>query len=140
MLKTFGGQEALLLLISLLCDLSVNMAVLPLWVLSATHLSKLDSIQKMAERFSRCKFPSLHSCREVSLVGLLHKLLDKRGRGPLQHFYPPINTTPPTHSYSLQSLSRDPLLYLHWFNIHPWIYFEGASLEVQLQTFGHLLL
>ena len=107
---------------------------------SATHLSKLESIQKMAERFSRCKFPSLHSRHEVSSVGLLHKLLDKRGRGPPQHFYPAITTTPPTHSYSLQSLSCDPLLYLHWFNMHPWIYFEGASLEVQLQTFGHLLL
>ena len=32
-----------------------------------------------------------------------------------------------------------PCYYLHWFNLHPWIYFEGASL-VQLQTVGHLLL
>jgi len=46
---------------------------------SATHLSKPDSIQKMAERFSGCKFPSLHSHREASVVRLLCKLLDNRG-------------------------------------------------------------
>ena len=43
---------------------------------SATHLSKLDFIQKMAERFSGCKFPSLHFRCEASAVGLLCKLLD----------------------------------------------------------------
>ena len=77
---------------------------------SATHLSKFDSIQKMAERFSGCKFPSLHSCHEASVVGLHCKLLDSRGQGPLQHFCPAITTTPPAHSYSLQSLNCDPLL------------------------------
>ena len=57
---------------------------------SATHLSKLDSIQKIAERFSGCEFPSLHYHREASAVGLLCKLLDSWGRGPLQQFYPAI--------------------------------------------------
>ena len=38
---------------------------------AATHLSKLDAIQKMAEKLSECTFPSLHSCSEVSAVGLL---------------------------------------------------------------------
>ena len=74
---------------------------------SATHLSKLDSIQKMAERFCGCEFPSLHSHCKASAVGLLHKLLDNWGQGPLQHFCSVI-ATPPTHS--LRSLNCDPLL------------------------------
>ena len=65
----------------------------------------------MAERFSGCKFPLLHSRREASAVGLLCKLFDSRGQGPLQHFCPAITTTPPTHSYSLKSLSCDPLFF-----------------------------
>ena len=46
---------------------------------SATHLSKLDSIQKMAERFCGYELPSLHSLCKASAVGLLCKLLDSRG-------------------------------------------------------------
>ena len=83
------------------------MAVLPSWVLQPPIY--LDSIQKTAERFCGCEFPSLHSRRKVSAVGLLCKLLDSQGRGPLQHFRPVIATTP-THSYSLRSLNCDPLL------------------------------
>jgi len=77
---------------------------------SAIHLSKLDSIQKIAERFSGCEFRSLHSHCEVSVVQLLCELLDSQGRGKLQHFCPVIATTPLTHSYSLRSLNCDPLL------------------------------
>ena len=64
----------------------------------------------MAERFSGCKFSLLHSRGEVSVVGLLCKLLDYRGREPLQHFCPAITTTPPTHFYSFRSLSCYTLL------------------------------
>ena len=88
---------------------------------SATHLSKLDSIQKMAERFSGCEFPSLHSYCKASAVGLLRKLLDSRERGPLQHFCPVI-AIPPTHSYSLRSLNCDPLLLSSpvWYSSLDW--------------------
>jgi len=104
-LETFWGQEALLLLTSLW-----KIGSVAIMGASATHLSKLDSTQKMAERFSGCKFPSLHSHREASVVRLLCKLLGSWGRGPLQHFCPAITTTPSTHAYSLRSLNCDPLL------------------------------
>ena len=107
MVENFWGQEALLLLISLLRDLSVNMAVLPSWVLQPPIY--LNLTQKMAERFCGCEFPSLHSRCKASAVGLLCKLLDSWGRGPLQDFCPFI-ATPPTHSNSLRSLNCDPLL------------------------------
>jgi len=56
--------ETLLLLISLsVCEYGIVAIMGAL----ATHLSKLDSIQKMAERFSGCKFPSLHSRCEASV-------------------------------------------------------------------------
>ena len=77
---------------------------------AASHLSTLDAVQKRAEKLSDCTFPSLHSRREASAVGLLCKLLDFRGRGPLQQFFPSFATTPLTHSYSLRNLSDDPLL------------------------------
>ena len=55
---------------------------------TATHLSKLNAVQKMAEKLSECAFPLLYSHREASAVGLLCKLLDLQCRGPLQQFYP----------------------------------------------------
>jgi len=44
-----------------------------------THLSKLDTIQKMAEMFCGCEFPSLLSRRKASAMMLLCKLLDSWG-------------------------------------------------------------
>jgi len=68
---------------------------------AVSYLSKLDAVQKKAEKLSDCTFPSLHSHREASAVGLFCKVLDFRGRGPLQQFCPAFATTPLTHSYSL---------------------------------------
>ena len=69
---------------------------------AATHLSKLDAVQKMAEKLSECAFPLLHSRRGASAVGVLSKLLDFRGRGPLQQFCLTFATAPLTHSYCLE--------------------------------------
>ena len=77
---------------------------------AASHLSTLNAVQKRAEKLSDCTFPSLHSHHEASAVGLLCKLLDFRGQGPLQQFCPSFATTPLIHSYSLRNLSDDPLL------------------------------
>jgi len=82
----------------------VNVAIMGA---AASHLSKLDAVQKKAEKLSDCTFPSLHSRREVSAVGLLCKLLDFQGWG---QFCPAFATTPLTHSYCLRNLSDDPLL------------------------------
>ena len=59
--------------------------------------------------------------REASAVGLLCKLLDFRGRGPLQQFYPSSATTPLTHSYSLRNLVMILSYYPHQLSITPWI-------------------
>jgi len=69
---------------------------------SATHLSKLDRVQKLAERLCGCVFPALQSRCAVSAIGLLCKLLNSRGRGPLQLFCPAFDT-PTTHTYQLRS-------------------------------------
>ena len=43
---------------------------------SATHLHKLDLVQKMAERLCNTTFPSLASRRDAGSISLLCKLLD----------------------------------------------------------------
>ena len=43
---------------------------------SATHLSKLDVVQILAEKLSEYVFPSQHSYHETSAVGQLCKSLD----------------------------------------------------------------
>ena len=48
---------------------------------SATHMHKLDSAQRMAERLCNVTFPSLASYRNASSIGLLCKLLYLRYRG-----------------------------------------------------------
>ena len=53
---------------------------------SATHLHKLDLIQKMAERLYGITFLSQASRCKASSIGLLCKLLDLRCQGPLQNF------------------------------------------------------
>ena len=55
---------------------------------SATHLSKFDKVQTLAERISGRMFPMLQSRHAASAIGLLCKLLDFLGRGPLQLFCP----------------------------------------------------
>ena len=57
-------------------------------IASATHLHKLDLIQKMAERLCSITFLSMASRRKASSIGLLCKLLDLQYRGPLQNFCP----------------------------------------------------
>ena len=77
---------------------------------SATYLSKFDKVQKLAERMSGGLFPALQSCRAASAIGLLYKLLDLYGRGPLQLFCPNF-VNPATHSYRLRSLTNNSLLF-----------------------------
>jgi len=50
---------------------------------SATHLHKLNSVQKFAEKLCGTTFSSLSSCRNASSIGLLCNLQD---RDPLQSF------------------------------------------------------
>ncbi len=54
---------------------------------SATHLHKLDLIQKMAEKLCGTTFLSLASRRKASSIGLLCKLLDLRC--PTEFLYRP---------------------------------------------------
>ena len=75
---------------------------------SATHLHKLDLIQKMAERLCGITFLSLASRRKASSIGLLCKLLDLRCRGPLQNFCPVLTSV--THAYSFRHVMDDCLL------------------------------
>jgi len=77
---------------------------------SATHLSKLDRVQKLAERLCGCVFPPLQSHRAASAIELLCKLLNFHGRGPLQLFCPAFDT-PATHTYQLRGLTNDSLLF-----------------------------
>ena len=53
---------------------------------SATHLHKLDSIQKLAEKLCGTTFSSLASRRNANSVSLLGKLLDLQCLDPLQSF------------------------------------------------------
>ena len=68
---------------------------------SATHLHKLDLIQKIAERLCGTTFLSLASRR----IGLLCKLLDLWCRGPLQNFCPILTSV--THAYSFRHVMDD---------------------------------
>ena len=43
---------------------------------SAVHLHKLDAIKMAVEKLCQTTFQSLLSCRKVSAIGLLCKLLD----------------------------------------------------------------
>ena len=75
---------------------------------SVTHLHKLDSIQKMAERVCGTTFMSLASRRNASSIGLLCKLLDLWCRRPLQNFCPVLTSV--THAYSFRHVMDDSLL------------------------------
>ena len=75
---------------------------------SATHLHKLDLIQKMAERLCGTTFLSLTSRRKASSIGLLCKLLDLRRQGPLQNFCPILTSV--MHAYSFRHIMDGCLL------------------------------
>ena len=75
---------------------------------SATHLHKLDLIQRMAERLCGVTFSSLASRRYASSIGLLCKLLDLQCRGPLQDFCPTLTSV--THAYSFRHVVDDSLM------------------------------
>ena len=53
-----------------------------------SHLSKLDRIQRRAERICQYQFTSLSRRRHAALYGFTCKLLDGRGRGELQNYMP----------------------------------------------------
>ena len=89
LLAAFWGQEALLLLISLLWDLSVNMAVLPSWVLQPPIYLNLT----VYRRWLRGEFPSLHSYRKASAVGLLLTV------GEADHCSIFVQLLPPSHQH-----------------------------------------
>ena len=72
---------------------------------SVTHLHKLDSIQKMAERLCGTTFLSLASHCKASSIGLLCKLLDSQCQGPLQPVLISV-----MHAYSFSHLMDDYLL------------------------------
>ena len=72
---------------------------------STTHIRKLDSIQKMAERLCGTTFSSLASRHKASSIGLLCKLLDSRCQEPLQGFCPVLTTV--TYPYSFRHVMDD---------------------------------
>ena len=55
-----------------------------------THLQKLDTVQRMAERICGCSFEELAGSyrRDAAAFGLACKLLDGECRGDLQFFKP----------------------------------------------------
>ena len=97
---------------------------------SATHLHKLDLIQKMAERLCGTIFLSLASCYKASSIGLLFKLLDLRCRGPLQNFSPVLTSV--THAYSFRHV-MDGCLLLQWLIRH-------NSLDLFINSFLGMIL
>jgi len=66
---------------------SVSMATSFLWVLSITHLHKLDLAQNMAERMCNTTFLLLASHQNASSISHFCKLLDLQCREPLQKCY-----------------------------------------------------
>ena len=55
---------------------------------AATHLGKLDAMQRTVERIGRFKAESLKSRREAAAIILTLKLMAGEGRGVLNHFTP----------------------------------------------------
>ena len=68
-------------------------------IASVTHLHKLDSIQKLAEKLCGATFSSLSSCRNASFVSLLCKLLDLQYWDPLQSFCPALTSVHYAYSF-----------------------------------------
>ena len=59
-------------------------------VAAPSTLQKLDRVQAAAEKLGGFKVESLEARRDASLVGLLFKLLDGKGRGQLNNFKPEV--------------------------------------------------
>ena len=72
---------------------------------SATHLRKLDSVQKLAEKLCGTTFSSLSSRRNASSIGLLCKLQDLLCRDPLQSFCPDLTSI--KYPYSFRHVEDD---------------------------------
>ena len=66
----------------------MNMVMLFFIRASATHLRKLDSVQKLAEKLCGTTFSSLAFHRSASYISLLCKLQDLLCQDPLQSFCP----------------------------------------------------
>jgi len=75
---------------------------------SVTHLHKLDSIQKLAEKLCGTTFSSLASRRNASSIGLLCKLLELQCRDPLQSFCPALTSV--HYAYSFRHIGDDNFL------------------------------
>ena len=75
---------------------------------SATHLCKLDSVQKSAEKLCATTFSSLTSCCNASSIGLLCKLQDLLCRDPLQSFCPTLTSI--QYPYSFRHVEDDDFL------------------------------
>ena len=87
--REYLGQSGLTITLNLLLGRFVSMyGNINFMGASATHLHKLDLIQKMAERLCGTTFLSLASRCKASSIGLLCKLLDLQCREPLQNFCP----------------------------------------------------
>jgi hypothetical protein len=58
----------------------------------ASHLKKLDVVQRVAERIGNFEVPSLRLGREAAAISLTLKLLDGAGRGVLANYAPTLIT------------------------------------------------
>jgi len=75
---------------------------------SATHLCKLDSVRKFAEKLCGTTFSSLSSRCNASSIGLLCKLQDLLCRDPLQSFCPALTSI--KYPYSFHHVEDDDFL------------------------------
>ena len=64
-------------------------------IAAPSTLQKLDRVQAAAEKLGGFKVESLEARRDASLVGLLFKLLDGKGRGQLNNFKPEVTEMDP---------------------------------------------
>ena len=68
-----------------------------------THLAKLDTVQRVAERLGKFEVESLESRRQAAAVALALKMLDHRCRPGLQKFAPQlVNGHHSSHSHHTQ--------------------------------------
>ena len=65
-----------------------------------THLARLDTVQRSAQRICGSIFESLEVRREAAVFGLVCKLLDGDGRGGLNEFVPQLLVQPEHRSSS----------------------------------------
>ena len=91
----------------------MNMVMLFLIGASATHLRKLDSVQKLAEKLCGTTFSSLAFCRNASSIGLLCKVQDLLCQDPLQSFCPAFTKALASmqYPYSFRHVEDDDFLF-----------------------------